>query len=138
MTIRTILLFAVLATILALRAIAHSAVPMLTAMVPGGPPSVHLAGKHGGTILPTDLAKTATLGLHGCVPDVRITSFTIAIMDCDQKRFTLTAKGPELTAEMCSMLLNLPPKSTFTISAEVVDASGKAWPVEPATFRWKG
>lgn len=138
MSLRTILLIAALATILALRAIAHSAVPIHAATALGGPPAIHLAGKNGGTFLPTDLAKATALGLHGCVADARVTTFTIAIIDCDQKRFTLTAKGPELTAEMRTMLKNLPPASTFTITAVVVDASGKVWPVEPAEFIWKG
>ena len=138
MSLRTILLLAVLSTILALRAIAHPPVPVHAGMAPGGPPAIHLAGKHGGTFLPTDLAKATALGLHGCVADARVTSFSIAIMDCDKKRFTLTAKGPELTAEMRTMLKNLPPASAFTITAAVVDASGKVWPVEPAEFVWKG
>ena len=138
MSLRTILLFAVLTTILALRAVAHPYPGLHVVSAPGGPPAIHLAGKHGGTILPSDLAKATALGLHGCVPDARVTSFTIAIVDCTKKQFTLTAKGPELTAEMRTMLKNLPPASTFTINAEVVDASGKVWPVEPATFRWKG
>ena len=137
MSLRTIFLLAVLTTILALRAVAHPYSGQHVVSAPGGPPAIHLAGKHGGTFLPTDLAKTVTLGLHGCVADARVTSFTIAIVDCDKKRFSLTAKGPELTVEMRSMLKNLPPASTFTITAEVVDASGKVWPVEPATFTWR-
>jgi len=138
MSLRTIPLLAELGTIIALRAGAHPYSGLRVVSATGGPPSIHLAGKHGGTILPTEQAKAATLGLHGCVPDAHITSFTIAIVDCTRKQFTLTAKGPELTAEMRTMLKNLPPASTFTINAEVVDASGKVWPVEPATFRWKG
>ena len=138
MSLRTLLLLAALAAILTLRAIAHPPVPVNAATALGGPPAIHLAGKHSGTILSGDLAKATTLGLHGCVADAHITTFTIAIVDRDKKRFTLTVKGPELTAEMRTMLKNLPPASTFTITAEVVDASGKTWPVEPATFRWKG
>jgi hypothetical protein len=60
MSLRTILLLAVLTTILALRAIAHPPGPTHAGMAPGGPVSIHLAGSHGGTILPSDTRQDAT------------------------------------------------------------------------------
>lgn len=137
MNLRTALLLAALAAILGLPAVAALLHPVMLSEAPGGPPVIHLAGKQGGGLRAADLAKAATLGLHGCVADARVVAFTITIMDCNAQPCTLAAKGPELTEAMRSAIGKLPANATFTIEAEVRDASGRAWPVKNATFNWQ-
>ena len=88
MSLRTILLLAVLTTILALRAVAHPHPCKLLSSAPGGPPAIHLADEQGGGLHAADLAKTATLGLHCCVADARVVAFTLTIMDRHARPYT--------------------------------------------------
>ena len=114
-----------------------AATPMPDA-VPGGPPRVSLAGKSDGGITKAELARHKTVDLVGCVPTARITKLSICIKDCEGKNAGYTSKSSVLTADMRTMLNDLPTGTPFTVRVTVVDDTGRDWDVPDAEFLWKG
>ena len=114
-----------------------AATPMPDA-VPGGPPRVSLAGKSDGGITKAELARHKTVDLVGCVPTARITKLSICIKDCEGKNAGYTSKSSVLTADMRTMLNDLPAGTPFTVRVTVVDDTGRDWDVPNAVFVWKG
>lgn len=104
----------------------------------GGPPSIRIAGKAGGDMTHAEWGTVEKVELVGCVPTAQVVEVTICIKDCTGKNAGLSAKGDGLTSPMLSMVANLPPGTPFTITAKVIDANKKEWPVQPAQFVWKG
>lgn len=107
-------------------------------VLPGGPPAIRIAGKMGGEINAAQWRTVSAVDLVGCVPTARITALHICIKDCEGKDAGYTAKEGTLTSAMKTMVANLPPGTSFTITVRVVDSSGKSWEVQPAKFVWKG
>ncbi len=104
----------------------------------GGPASIRIAGKAGGDITHAEWGTVEKVELVGCVPTAQVVELTICIKDCTGKNAGLSTKGDLLTSAMLSMVANLPPGTPFTITAKVIDANKKEWPVQPAQFVWKG
>lgn len=102
--------------------------------LPGGPPSMRLAGLSKGAITQAVWAKTTTVELAGCVPDARVTSLTVCIQDCKGKADQLSTKGDRFTPAMKTMIANLPAGTPFIVKVTVVDGSGKTWTVPDATY----
>lgn len=92
----------------------------------------------GGEITAAQWRTVTSVDLVGCVPTARIIALHICIKDCEGKDAGYTAKEGTLTESMKTMVANLPPGTSFTITVRVVDSSGKAWEVQPAKFVWKG
>lgn len=92
----------------------------------------------GGEINAAQWRTVSAVDLVGCVPTARITALHICIKDCEGKDAGYTAKEGTLTSAMKTMVANLPPGTSFTITVRVVDSSGKSWEVQPAKFVWKG
>ncbi len=103
-------------------------------VLPGGPPSIRLAGISKGAITQVVWAKTTTVDLAGCVPDAQVTSLTVCILDCNRKADQLSTKGDRFTPAMKTMIANLPVGTPFTVKVNVVDGSGKTWKVPDAFF----
>ncbi|MBK9760273.1 MAG: hypothetical protein IPO90_09975 [Flavobacteriales bacterium] len=59
----------------------------------GGPPRIRLATKTAGVITKLEMVRDQGHRAQGCVPDARITSLTICIMDCTGKDATATGSG---------------------------------------------
>lgn len=108
------------------------------AVLPGGPPAIRIAGKMSGDITAAQWRTVSAVDLVGCVPSARITAMHICIKDCEGKDAGYNTKDGTLTSAMKTMVSNLPPGTTFTITVRVVDSDGKAWEVQPAKFVWKG
>ena len=106
--------------------------------VPGGPPSIRLARKAKGEISAAEWKGVRDVDLAGCVPDARITQLTLCIKDCTAKDASLKTTSKVLTAEMRTMIQNLPPGTAFTVKVEGKDDSGKEWKVPAAEFTWRG
>jgi hypothetical protein len=103
----------------------------------GGPPAIRLAGKAKGDITKTEWATVKTVDLVGCVPDARITALTVCIKDCTGKNASLSGTDGSITADMRTMITNLPADTPFTVKVEVKDAKGKIWDVPSAHYVWK-
>ena len=110
---------------------------MDAAVLPGGPPAIRIAGKMAGEITAAQWRAVSAVDLVGCVPTARITALHICIKDCEGKDAGYNAKEGTLTSAMKTMVSNLPPGTSFTITVRVVDSSGKPWEVQPAKFVWK-
>lgn len=112
--------------------------PATTLSAPGGPPSIRIANKAKGEITAAEWKGVRDVDLAGCVPDARITLLTVCIKDCKGKDASLSTSSKVLSAEMRSMVQNLPPGTLFTVKVEVKDGSGKEWKVPAAEFTWRG
>lgn len=104
----------------------------------GGPPRISVANKDKGDISKAEWATVASIELHGCVPDARITALTICIKDCKGKDAALSSTSGVLTNEMRTMIANLPAGTPFTVKVTVRDGKEKAWEVPDAVFVWRG
>ena len=104
----------------------------------GGPPRINLADKSSGDITRAEWSAIKTVGLHGCVPDARITALTICITDCTNKTAFANGSDATITSAMRTMIANLPAGTPFTVKVTVKDAKGKVWEVPAATYTWKG
>lgn len=109
-----------------------------SAAAPGGPPRIMLDGRSSGDITAAQWSALKVVGLHGCVPDARITSLALCIKDCKAKDATATGVDGTLTPFMRKMIANLPPGTPFMIKAVVKDAKGMTWDVPEARFVWRG
>ncbi|MCB0785976.1 MAG: hypothetical protein KDC02_17445, partial [Flavobacteriales bacterium] len=63
---------------------------------------------------------------------------SICIKDCEGKNAGYTSKSSVLTADMRTMLNDLPAGTPFTVRVTVVDDTGRDWDVPDAEFLWKG
>lgn len=104
----------------------------------GGPPRINLADKSGGDITRAEWGAIKTVGLHGCVPDARITALSICIKDCTNKAAFANGTDATITSAMRTMIANLPTGTPFTVKVTVKDAKGKVWEVPDAMYVWKG
>mgnify|MGYP003383124005 CR=1 FL=1 len=104
----------------------------------GGPPRIRLATKTAGDITKLEWSAIKAIELQGCVPDARITSLTICIMDCTGKDATATGSGGTISTAMRTMIANLPAGTPFTVKVVVMDAKGNVLEVPDANYTWRG
>lgn len=109
-----------------------------SAAAPGGPPRIMLDGRSSGDITAAQWSALKVVGLHGCVPDARITALTICIKDCNGKDAAENASDGALSAAMRRMIASLPAGTPFVVRVTVKDAKGKTWDVPEARFVWRG
>lgn len=104
----------------------------------GGPAYISLADKDKGDITKAEWAGIKSIGLHGCMPDWRISSVTISFSDCSGKEVAASSSDATITTEMRTMIANLPAGTPFYVEAKVGDGKGKNWQVPTAKFVWLG
>lgn len=105
-----------------------------TCPLPGGPPSIRIAGKGSGTITRAEWASVRNVDLVGCVPDAQVVRVQLCIRNCAQRAERLATKGAGFLPTMKTAVADLPSGTAFTVEVEVVDGQRRTWEVAPARF----
>jgi hypothetical protein len=101
---------------------------------PGGPPTIRIAGKAGGTISRAEWAAANAVTLMGCAPSAQVVSIQLCIRNCEQRLERLACNGANFMPTMKTAVANLPAGTTFIVEVVVVDAQQRTWEVAPARF----
>ena len=107
---------------------------MGTRPLPGGPPTIRIAGKAGGTLTRAEWAAANSVTLVGCVPGAQVVRMQLCIRNCEQRLERLACKGSNFLPTMKTAVANLPAGTPFVVEVEVVDAQRRTWEVPPARF----
>lgn len=102
--------------------------------LPGGPPTIRIAGKGVGTLTRAEWAAANSVTLVGCVPGAHVVRIQLCIRNCEQRLERLACKGSNFLPTMKTAVANLPAGTTFVVEVVVVDAKQRTWEVPPARF----
>ncbi|MCC7501075.1 MAG: hypothetical protein IT229_01005 [Flavobacteriales bacterium] len=93
--------------------------------LPGGAPSIAIAGKASGTFNRTEWSAVTVVELKGCVARATIAKCTVRFTDAKGKPVTATAEGAKLTTEQRGLVAKVHNGGRFTVSVEAYDGKTK-------------